>query len=151
MNDPSGRYRHMRHMQHLKTRKQAYTDAVAAGVRFAPVPGFPGYQVSEDGRVWSFLRGDVWMLMSPGLGKTGRLQVTLGRKKFKVHQVVMLAFVGPCPEGMEVLHYPDNDPANCRLENLRYGTHAENMADKSREPLESTRDTLTMEGVNLYT
>ena len=42
-----------------------------------------------------------------------------------VHRLVLAAFVGPCPQGQEVLH-KDDDPTNNRLDNLRYGSHAEN-------------------------
>ena len=42
----------------------------------------------------------------------------------------MLAFVGPCPPGMEVCHN-DSNPKNNRLDNLRYDTHMNNMIDMS--------------------
>lgn len=48
-----------------------------------------------------------------------------------VHRLVALAFIGPCPEGMEVLHI-NGEPDDNRLENLRYGTRAENVADTIR-------------------
>jgi hypothetical protein len=38
----------------------------------------------------------------------------------------MLAFVGPCPDGMCVLHRV-SDRANCALSNLHYGTQSENI------------------------
>jgi hypothetical protein len=41
----------------------------------------------------------------------------------------MAAFVGPCPEGMEVCHN-NGDPTDNRMENLRYGTHSSNEQDK---------------------
>lgn len=43
----------------------------------------------------------------------------------------MLAFVGPCPDGMEVCHN-DGNPENNRVENLRYGTRSDNMRDKRK-------------------
>ena len=45
-----------------------------------------------------------------------------------VHKLVALTFLGPCPEGKEVLHN-DGDPKNNRLDNLRYGTRTENILD----------------------
>ena len=42
-----------------------------------------------------------------------------------VHRLVLYYFVGPCPEGQEVLHL-DGDPSNNQLENLTYGTHLQN-------------------------
>lgn len=46
-------------------------------------------------------------------------------------RLVLEAFVGPCPEGMEACHFPDRDPANNQLENLRWDTHQANMVDKA--------------------
>ncbi|WP_248099523.1 HNH endonuclease signature motif containing protein [Corynebacterium kefirresidentii] len=46
----------------------------------------------------------------------------------KVHRLVMAAFVGPCPDGMEVCHN-DGNPANNYVGNLRYDTHQANYAD----------------------
>ena len=46
-----------------------------------------------------------------------------------VHQLVAEAFLGPCPQGMEVCHN-DGDRANNKLENLRYDTRKANHADK---------------------
>ncbi len=51
-------------------------------------------------------------------------------KNFYVHGLVLLAFVGPKPEGLEVRHL-DGNPANNHLENLRYGTKAENAKDRA--------------------
>lgn len=47
-----------------------------------------------------------------------------------VHQLVVLAFIGPRPEGMEVRHLNGIRSDN-RLENLMYGTKKENMADRA--------------------
>jgi hypothetical protein len=48
-----------------------------------------------------------------------------------VHRLVLEAFVGPCPEGLETRHL-DGNPSNNRLENLVWDTHANNMADGIR-------------------
>jgi hypothetical protein len=42
-----------------------------------------------------------------------------------------MAFVGPRPAGMGACHFPDRNPLNCRLENLRWGTQLENMKDQA--------------------
>jgi hypothetical protein len=53
----------------------------------------------------------------------GRLTVRLsarGRGYVRlVHEVVLEAFVGPCPEG-HVCRFADGDPSNVRLVNLRW-------------------------------
>ena len=48
----------------------------------------------------------------------------------RVHRLVLLAFVGPCPEEMECRHFPDKNPANNNLNNLQWGTKEENYQDK---------------------
>ena len=53
------------------------------------------------------------------------------KKKKKVHRLVMEAFVGPCPDGMECRHLNGNSRDN-RLENLKWGTKAENIEDTLR-------------------
>ena len=51
-----------------------------------------------------------------------------------VHRLVLHYFVGPCPEGQEVLHL-DGDPSNNQLENLTYGTHLQNSLDGKQTKL----------------
>lgn len=49
----------------------------------------------------------------------------------RLHRLVLAAFVSPQPDGMEACHI-DGDNLNNRLDNLRWGTKQENMADKAR-------------------
>ncbi len=44
----------------------------------------------------------------------------------KVHRLVLLAFVGPRPDGMECLHGPDPTKSNNAITNIRWGTRQEN-------------------------
>ena len=67
--------------------------------------------------------------------KDGYLQVALGShgkvKTRLVHQVVMEAFHGACPRGMEVNHrHPDGDKSRNWLSNLEYVTSSVNNADQ---------------------
>lgn len=105
------------------------------------IPGYESfYQVSDLGRVKSLTRkvyrGAGFYLcqeriLKPALVK-GYPAVALAKdgksRTMRVHILVMLAFVGPCPEGQEVLHR-HGDRADARLTELRYGTRRENMAD----------------------
>jgi hypothetical protein len=117
------------------------------GVAFKDVVGFPGYCVGDDGSAWSLKAkggndrssgrlASAWRRLKAHLLK-GYLRVNLTRDGENcprlVHQLVLGAFVGPCPPGMEGCHYPDPDRRNCRLDNLRWGTHAENMRDAYRD------------------
>lgn len=62
--------------------------------------------------------------------KVGLCDGNGGRKYSFVHKLVMAAFVGPRPDGIEIRHL-DGDPTNNALSNLAYGTHVENMKDRS--------------------
>lgn len=75
---------------------------------------------------------DRWHRLKPSKGKSGHLRVTLSHPRksyYCVHALVLLAFVGPCPDGLECCHFPDRDPTNNQLTNLRYGTRQENHSD----------------------
>ena len=104
------------------------------------------YQVSADGKIKSLdrvvphkgnkqmrVKGRILKLI---LSEKGYLRVNLSReghsKDFKVHQLVAQAFLGPCPEGMEVCHGVDGQQNNS-LENLTYNTHTSNSRDKWRD------------------
>lgn len=103
-----------------------------------PIPGYEGrYDVSDMGRVRSWLRmgKPLPRILIPTPGDWGYPRVGLfldgQRIVRKVHQLVALAFLGPRPEGQEVLHV-DGNPANPQLANLRYGTSRENKLDVVR-------------------
>lgn len=101
--------------------------------RWLPIEGWPGYEVSDWGRVGSRVRGR-FKILKPWIGKeNGYLYVGLvkddgTKQKFLVHRLVLEAFVGPCPPGLEACHDPDKTRTNCRLDNLKWGDHFENMA-----------------------
>jgi hypothetical protein len=68
------------------------------------------------------------------------LWIKLGRNfQCGLHRLVALAFLGPAPEGMEVRHL-DGNKRNARLENLTYGTQAENYADRRIHGTDSSGD-----------
>ncbi len=115
------------------------------------IPGYEGrYKVSSLGRIKSlerkvrgvnhysgrdFLRTVPERILRPGqYCKSGHLSVVLehGGNGQPVHQLVMKAFIGNPPDGMEVLHI-NGDPTDNRLKNLRYGTRTENILDTYRQ------------------
>lgn len=51
------------------------------------------------------------------------------RHNFELHRLVALAFLGPLPKGGQTRHL-DGDTRNNRIDNLAYGTVAENAADR---------------------
>lgn len=109
-----------------------------------PIPGFEGhYDASNLGRIKSLARvvirsngvSQTWpeRILSPGRTTSGHFAVSLRGankkpKSIRVHQLVMWAHVGPTPPGMEVCHNNGVHTDN-RLDNLRFDTHANNMAD----------------------
>ncbi len=99
-----------------------------SGERWLAVPGFEGlYEVSDQGRVRSRER-----LLRPSRQKRGHMLAHLGSSAQRyVHRLVLEAFVGPAPKGMECRHL-NGDPADNRLENLAWGTRFENFADRTR-------------------
>lgn len=103
------------------------------GAHIRRVSGFPFYAVTDDGRILSCQRGK-WVFLDPPPQKYGHKQVTLYRgsekQQIKVHTLVLEAFVGKRPDGMEACHFPDKDPSNNRLSNLRWGTKKDNINDR---------------------
>src|SRR5262249_52870534 len=107
--------------------------------RWRPVPGYEGfYEVSDLGRVRSLHRRTVHGIQGGLLRKplplpNGYLYVALyaqGKSQNRlVHRLVLEAFPGPCPAGMECRHL-DGDQANNTVANLAWGTHRENILDK---------------------
>ena len=101
-----------------------------------PVIGYEGfYEVSNCGRVKSLHRGKE-RILKPSPDGDGYLYVILcknGEKsKGRVHQLVMRAFVGKCPDGYEVDHF-DWNPKNNSLGNLSYQPKGVNRARRSPE------------------
>src|SRR4051794_9067393 len=112
------------------------------------VVGYEGrYEVSDQGRVRSLER---IVEIRPGVTKVqpGRILkhvithlgypiITLPknqegrRKNVRVQRLVLEAFVGPCPPGMEACHN-DDVSLDCRLQNLRWDTRQANIADRCR-------------------
>lgn len=111
--------------------------------RWLPVPGHEGlYDVSDLGRVRSFHagrgKGKRGGLLRPApTGVYAHLCVVLcqgGEAKTRlVHQLVLEAFVGPRPEGLEALHGPGGALDN-RLRNLSWDTRQKNQGrDRVRD------------------
>jgi hypothetical protein len=109
---------------------------------FRPIDWARGYGVDTDGNVWTCLphgktlpiRYVPWRKLRPFVTSRGvkRVAIHADGKRFgrAVHTLVLEAFVGPRPPGMEACHFPVRDPSNCCLWNLRWDTHVGNCADK---------------------
>lgn len=114
------------------------------------IPGFEGYDVSDQGRVRSYWRraglgkgnGSTSILEGQpqkifkanpnsdgyptvGLSKNGEIHTCL------VHHLVLETFIGPCPPGFQACHW-DGIRINNFLENLRWDTSSNNHSDQKR-------------------
>lgn len=110
-----------------------------------PVPSFPGLEVSDLGNARSY-----WDRVWTGRG-CGRIAIESPRpivpflssrgyaviryadeggvqRTLQMHRLVLTAFKGPCPEGMEGCHR-DGTRTNSRLDNLYWGTRGDNCLD----------------------
>ena len=106
-------------------------------IQWRPVVGYEGrYSVSSNGDVRRDAPGPgatVGRILKPySVGVGGHHSVTLTldgfQKKYLVHRLVLIAFRGEPPVGMEGCHN-NGDPADNRLENLRWDSHSGNMLD----------------------
>lgn len=109
---------------------------------YREIAGFPGYRVGSNGTVlvaWVTCRSgrkltSNYRNMKLSLTSNGYARVNLtpadgtAYRTFRVHRLVLEAFSGPCPDGSECRHLNGIKTDN-RLENLRWGTGAENRED----------------------
>ena len=120
----------------------------APAVEFAGNPGFPGYRVGSDGSVWSAWTHNgrqprrlstAWRQMKTPADADGYPTVGLYRGgraiRRKVSVLVLLAFRGDRPTGMQACHDNGVRP-DCRLHNLRWDTPAGNQRDRLRHGTE---------------
>jgi hypothetical protein len=118
--------------QNRKPTPNGVTALLMPDEEWLPVRGWERfYRISNYGRVWSkhqYGRFVVGMSMDGGY-RVVKLRDEDRRGHVAVHVMVLEAFVGPRPEGMEGCHN-DGDPKNNRLGNLRWDTPAGNSADK---------------------
>lgn len=111
------------------------------GEIWKPIPGFKGiYDVSNKGRVRSYYayncRWRVGKAETPqrilqraphrsGYQRFVLIDIDGNGREYAAHRLVMMAFIGPCPEGMEINHI-DGDRLNNNVENLEYCTRSDN-------------------------
>jgi len=122
-------------------------------IAYCPISGFSGYVVGSDGTVWSnhqqtspnvngkcvgarYVEGSTWRELALTNNRTGYPRAALYRNDGKqvkalVHLLVLEAFVGPRPDGMEGLH-GNGIKSDCRRDNLRWGTPVENWEDRRK-------------------
>ena len=98
-------------------------------IRWAVIPSHPYYSVSDNGLVRFDKSGNIRLFEIHPNGYAHVSFAKGGRECPSVHKLVMEAFIGDRPEGMQVCHI-DGNKLNNRLKNLRYGTAKDNAQDR---------------------
>ena len=111
---------------------------------YTPVVGYEGlYEVGKDGSVWSLnyrQTGQRRQLRPTTLNQYGHLRVSLFKdgklKTHPVHQLVLNAYL-PKPSPELVVMHLNSKPTDNRIENLAWGSYAENNNDAHFKALQS--------------
>jgi hypothetical protein len=115
----------------------------AAGVRYAFMPGYPDYVVTDSGVIYSARKLRVKKLIGR-LSVKGYECVTLfnnkGGKHFTIHRAVAITFLGPpSAQGLHVNH-KDGCKTNNNALNLEWCSNLENMRHSRAMGLHKTTD-----------
>jgi len=108
---------------------------IPSGVVTRPIAGYEkNYRITSDGRIFARRRrGSAGGELQLFKDNNGYFIITLckscQKKTRKVHQLVLLAYRGPCPDGLVTRHL-DGNCTNNKIENLKYGTQSENLNDR---------------------
>lgn len=124
---------------------------------FVPVVGYPSYLINKSGvvigksgrplkprKMQPSRNGNLAYLMVALYDGTGMQ----GRSDRYVHHLVLETFVGPRPEGMEARHL-NGDYSDNRLQNLAWGTKAQNMQDRIKHHPDCQKCSKPLAGKNL--
>jgi hypothetical protein len=117
--------------------------------RWKDVAGFPNYQISNLGRVLSKERVELYDVKGSTRKRVRRAKILRwsfnthgypsvelwdgGTKgsRLLIHRLVALAFIGPPPVGRDWVLHRDDNPLNCYVKNLRWGTPLDNTNDRN--------------------
>lgn len=106
------------------------------GLEWRTSPSAPDYEISEQGDIRRSVAARtrsaghiVHGHICNGYRKA-KLIVDARKVTFLVHRLVCEAFNGPQPHGRELVAHNDGNPLNNHFSNLRWATHAENLADR---------------------
>lgn len=106
--------------------------------RFRTIKRFRGYRFGRDGTTWSRRPRNgigpllkTWRLLAGSINDDGYHIIALASHPYQAHRLILEAFRGPCPKGMQACHN-DGDRSNNRVSNLRWDTIKNNHADKMK-------------------
>lgn len=97
------------------------------------IPGYPLYQAADDGRIRTLRCDPPRVLSQRPHNRYLHVQIVTPphgkQRKVPVHRLVLLAFAGPRPAPGQICRHLNGVRFDNRAGNLRWGTHAENVAD----------------------
>lgn len=115
-----------------------------------PAPGVEGYQVSSLGRARRCGAARVLGLTTTPNGYRQYRPVIGGRRTSKnIHRAVCIAFHGDPPFLGAVARHLDGDKSNNRADNLAWGTHVQNAADREVHGRTARGETHSRPGLKL--
>lgn len=97
------------------------------------IPGFPGYQISNLGRVWS---EKTKRMRKSHVQNKGYWHIVLCHKNrtktIRLNRLVLEVFAGPAPSDQHHAAHRDGDKNNNTVANLYWATPQENANDRKR-------------------
>lgn len=110
-----------------------------------PIPGYPGYHITNDGVVFSDWKAAGLATACSPIHRHRQVLIKTPRGYYRapltrdgkqgmqfVHRLVLFAWIGPPPEGQPEVRHIDHDPGNNHVENLAWSSRLENEQDKDR-------------------
>lgn len=119
---------------------------VHEGFELREIPGEDGFFARADGTIWTdwenrgqgirrknWKHGKLTKLRTFIVASSGYQFAHLPDGRRRVDYLVLEAFIGPRPDGLESCHAPDKTRTNNAVWNVRWDTHQSNMADIERK------------------
>ena len=96
--------------------------ALTIDIETRPIPGYAGFVITRDARIFSRRRHELAQWRDPG----GYLRAKVGIVGLHVHRAVALAWI-PNPHGASDVNHIDGDKGNNAISNLEWCSRSENI------------------------
>lgn len=101
------------------------------------IEGFPDYEITDQGKIYSYRESVQGKLMKPTLTKNRALQVRLinshgKRLSREVHRLMAMTFI-PNPDNLPCVSPIDGNPSNISLDNLEWRSKNDTLNKSYRE------------------